>query len=200
MMNCPVTATALPPLALALRAATRAAHQRLDHHPRLQPLTARDLPAERYAAALAALHGLLKGTQDALAPRLRATTAYDPAAAFRCELIAADLAQLGGSVGQPAHIRAAADDASAAGMLDGVEGSALGARSIARPLAVRHPALPRRYFDAHAEHGAQRWPAFWHWAAQETADPQGSARACAAALALFDSYVDYLDGVDAQQK
>lgn len=180
------------PLALRLREATRAAHRSLDHHPLLVPLVSHALTLERYAQALAALHGAHSAIEAALAD-------FAPAALLppRTPALAADLAALGVA---PAPVvlplPAAAGPAEKLGMLYVIEGSNLGGVAIAKLLATSLPPHAPRAFFGGAQ-GLPRWQRFWAFA-QPLVEPAEFDRVAAAAIATFEFYRRHLDSCAAR--
>ncbi len=174
-------------LAAALRAATRAAHRALDHHPLLAPLVRAPLLADDYARALAALHG----PHAVLETRL---SSFAPQEDFPPRLpdLEADLAALEVA---PFSLRAASPPADSVaariGLLYVIEGSNLGAAVIARQLATSLPPEAPRAFFANAG-GTPRWERFWRFAAARCA-PEDYDAACATACAAFAFYRRHLD-------
>ncbi|MCX8086838.1 MAG: biliverdin-producing heme oxygenase [Rhodocyclaceae bacterium] len=171
-------------LAAQCRAATRAAHRALDHHPLLAPLLRPGLTLTEYAQALAALYAPQAALESLLA-------GFAPAKDFppRSSALAADLAALGLA---PEPLRAApplAEDVSARlGCLYVLEGSNLGAAFIAQALAKHLPAAPRRFFAGGAD--PLRWERFWRFARDCRPQPE---RMIAAAIATFAFYRSHLD-------
>lgn len=174
-------------LAARLRAATRAAHRALDHHPLLAPLVRAGLTPEAYGRALAALHAPQAALERLLA-------GFAPPADFppRLPALEADLAALGLApfplAVPPPDLRDAAEKVGAMYVL---EGATLGAAVIARELSATLPAdTPRSFFSGAG--GAARWPAFWRFARRHCPPPAWEA-ACAGASAAFACYRGHLD-------
>ncbi|MFN3884508.1 MAG: biliverdin-producing heme oxygenase [Rhodocyclaceae bacterium] len=171
-------------LAAALRAATKADHHALDHHPLLAPLVRPGLTLADYGRALAALHGPQAALEALLA-------GFAPAKDFppRLPVLEADLAALGLP---PQPLRAAPpaadDDSSRIGLMYVLEGSNLGGAVIARQLARYLPRTPCAFFSGGG--GEERWRRFWEFAFNCEI---GLAAACAAARAAFAFYRAHLD-------
>lgn len=178
--------TMVPPLAEALRGATRAAHEALERQPLLAPLLQPTVTLAEYARALAALYA----PQAALEARV---ARWAPAEDFppRLSDLAADLAALGVAplplAGVPPCARTAAEGV---GILYVLEGSNLGSAVLARHLAAHLPAgTPLAFFGGADE---KRWQRFWSFAAKHC-PPADYPQSAAAARAAFACYRDHLD-------
>lgn len=181
-MTAPTPTPAATPLCLHLRAATRQAHRRLDHHPLTAGLVRGPLTHRGYGAILGALHALH-------APLEAAFAAFHPDAPPppRAADLAADLQslRLGHLAGRlPWAGKAPASAAEYVGMRYIIEGSARGGRVIAAGLPRRLPAECRaatRFFDAQCDDAP--WAAFWSVA--DRLGPVDAEEAAAAARRLF---------------
>ncbi len=183
----PLAPPLAPPLAAHLREATRGAHRSLDHHPLLAPLVSQALTVDRYARALAALHGAHGAIEAALAD-------FAPAELLppRLPALTADLAALG-VVPPPVALPLpqAPGPAEKLGMLYVVEGSNLGGVAIAKLLAASLPPdAPRNFFGG--AQGAARWQRFWAFALP-LVEPGEFGRVAVAAIATFEFYRRHLD-------
>ncbi len=184
----------LPPLALQLREATKAAHRSLDHHPLLAALVSQKLAVSDYARALAALHGAHAAIETALA-------GFSPEEIFPRRLLnlEADLAELSC---RPIDLETppplATTDAARIGLMYVLEGSNLGGAVIARLLDTSlTKSAPRRFFGRTG--GEERWGRFWDFALQRCPGDQFNV-ACEAASATFLFYRRHLDGCTLRQR
>lgn len=198
-----LTFDALPyrDLPVRLRAATRAAHRRLDHHPLLAPLI---LPTPTWAQYRRALLGLLALHQPLQASVIAelAQLGLDYPLQDRVALLRADLAALAGEAwAEPPEAGLALPPT---GHIDGLigrlyvlEGSRLGGRVIAHRL--------RASLGLNAQNGASffthdglpdqpppAWPTFWRWALLLVRDEQAI---IAGALDAFAGCAERLDGL-----
>lgn len=166
-------------LAIRLREATRAAHQRLDHHPVLAPLVKPTLTREAYARALAALHGPLSWLENMPSP-----PAYAPPASLshRSPWLQQDLAAMGYAPWpfQAPPVEGTPESRVAVHYL--LEGSSMGAAVIHRCLVRTEIPWPMAYFSV--ENPAERWQTLWQWVAQLPA--LNMDETCRAANELFD--------------
>lgn len=174
------------PTRQALRDATQAVHDRLDHAPVLHPLTSPTLTVDQYRAALIALHGFHAPVEARIGE------------GGRLPLLRADLATLGVDaallpvMGDLPDLSASPARLAARYVLDG---SAHGGRAIlpnvARTLGLdaSHGArfLASTGIDAKAE-----WSTLLARLESEIATPETRALACAAAVALFESLERWL--------
>ena len=170
-----------------LRAATRAAHRALDHHPLLAPLTRSPLKAGDYINALAALHGPQQAVECLL-------HGFAPQADFPPRLadLHSDLAALGaGSFQLMAELPKFDSDAQRIGAMYVIEGSNLGGIVIARLLDESLPAeIPRSFFANSG--GKRRWEKFWQFAGAHCSDANFTVVADAA-CETFNLYKVHLD-------
>lgn len=168
-MHAPASASAArqASLPVLLRAATAAAHARIEANPVLSRLLADDLSRDEYAAILARLHGHHAPAEAAIAAW--AATAALPAGLHldrrldRTGRLAADLAALGVSphVLPRAVVPRPGNDAEAWGLLYVLEGSVLGGQVIARQLQRRLAIGPASGAGFFAPPGAgARWRSF----------------------------------------
>ncbi len=174
----------------AARAATRAAHARLDRRLRL---VGPGLTRARYAAYLRELAPMIEAADGLLAEPLRddgagvAGLLPDAPARRKADAVHADLAELE-VVGTyaPALLPAADDAASRFGVLYVFEGATLGGAVLARRLEVALGPVPSRYLRCYGEQARPMWAAFCD--AMERAAPGVAARErlARAALASFE--------------
>lgn len=142
-----------------LRAATRAAHRALDHHPLLVPLTRSPLSAGDYINALAVLHGPQQAIESSLLG-FASPVDFPP----RLSDLQSDLDALGASPFQlMTELPKFESDTRRIGAMYVIEGSNLGGIVIARLLDQSLPAeMPRRFFANSG--GKRRWEKFWQFA------------------------------------
>ena len=178
-------------LAAQLRAATRAAHHRIDHHELLAPLVRSDLQRAHYIKLLHTFAWIYRTLDPAFATALRR---WCPATGFqssdRIGWLAEDLALLAPDAASPEPYQAPAIDSPAelVGRLYVIEGSTLGGQVIARQLELSlgvGPASGGRFFHGHGPATPERWQAFMAFAGH--ACPHADIQvACAAANSMFE--------------
>jgi heme oxygenase (biliverdin-IX-beta and delta-forming) len=176
----------------ALRAATRAHHDRID---RLM-----DLPCLRdrahYARVLQVFDAFLSAWEPAVAAALPASRHPWLQARSRRPFLACDLRALGiRSLDEAAPFPALPSAAAAWGSLYVLEGSALGGQVITRNLAQAglHPSNGAAYFHGWGAATAGLWREFRDLLAAELAHPQALDEACDAARNTFDTLTQLLE-------
>ncbi|WP_161539560.1 biliverdin-producing heme oxygenase [Paramagnetospirillum kuznetsovii] len=185
-----------------LRAATRPAHARIDHHPLMARLVRGRLNAENYGTALSALYALHAPIEKSFGTYL---SAPDFAPPRRSVDLALDLAELGldASAVAPLWVGCQPDSHAAyVGMRYVIEGSALGGAVIARQLDQRLPVAlmaATRFYCRSTE--AEEWPRFWGLVTR--LEPIDADLACRRAVGLFSEIEALWDahlGGDISQK
>ena len=186
---------AAPLLSTALRAATGAAHQRMeDALDLLSPPLSRD----RYLRTLEGFYGF----HSAWEPAMAANPALAPMmqGAGRIALLRTDLKALGRSDAQiealpscPTAAELAASPLGGLGSLYVIEGSALGGQVIARALAQTSwaPSGGLRYFNPGGAETGARWRAF-KAVLDRVADPEDWPGVIIGATATFDTLRGWL--------
>lgn len=173
-----------------LRAATQPFHARLDSHPILRALLHTDLTLDRYALALAALHGPQAALEQEISRYLPSTWAalFTPRLpALERDLAALQIAALPLASPPPR----AKHDASMLGLLYVVEGARLGSAVIIKKLQQTLPATAsREYFGG--DFNPRRWRAFGDYA-NLFGKTQDAKAAILAAQAAFECYRLHLD-------
>ncbi len=185
-------------LAARLRAATQAAHQRLDHHPALAPLIRPDLRRDHYGRVLGAFAWVYRTLDPAFEDALRRLcpdTTYR--SSDRSRWLVEDLSHFEhGDRALPPWPAPKIDTVAAlVGRLYAIEGSTLGGQVIARQLQASlgvGPSSGARIFHGHGEATAARWQEFQDFAAWACA-ADDAAKACAAADAMFGELEQLLD-------
>lgn len=190
-----------PSLADELRAATAAAHARIEANPRLARLLAEDLSSEEYAAILARLLGHHAPAEAAIAAWAAREAGALPATLDlprrldRTARLSADLAALGFSAARIAALPRAAiapftRAEEAWGMLYLLEGSALGGQVIARHRARRLGLSAATGAGALATPGAgRRWQGFRAHLAAAPLDAAALAEAANEDFARLDAWM-----------
>jgi heme oxygenase len=184
----------------ALRAASRAAHHRIDHHPLLSPLARADLTLSHYQFVLQAqtwIHGSLQGVLEQALSRLCSATTFR--VSDRLGWLKADCAffKLPSLPLSPLRAPVIATPAALVGQLYVVEGSTLGGQVIARQLEVSLGLTAEtgaRMFAGHGANTAERWQSFWDFAAASCPAADVPV-ACAAAVELFAYFGEGFDRV-----
>lgn len=188
-----------PSLHQRLRAATIAAHHRIDHHPLLAPLATAQLTERHYLRILHTLfwfHDPLQATLETACARYQSEARFEPS--DRRTWLLQDFNFFGVEPIVENHPLsdwsgvALNSNAELAGALYVVEGSTLGGQVIARQLrenlgyAVVKGA---RLFNGHGPNTMVRWSAFWRYASliPEEQWPQAEAKAAEVFGALFDA-------------
>lgn len=143
-----------------LHDATRAAHDRVERAARLDASPTR----ERYVHFLSGNHRVLQVLEPALRDaRALAALGFDLASPRRLEALESDLAYLGVKRPRPLRMIQPDHDAAYLGCAYVLEGSALGARVLARRWAQPLGFAPGRgasYLEAGGEQTGARWSAF----------------------------------------
>ncbi|GAC1488584.1 MAG: biliverdin-producing heme oxygenase [Acetobacteraceae bacterium] len=187
---------------LALRDATRTAHERLHDLPVFAALAAGTLGREAYIALLGRLYGFHAPTETVLAATLDlAPFGIEPHAWQRTRLLRDDLAAFGwddAAICQLPQVEAAPADSPAAalGCLYVVEGSTLGGRQIVRRLdpLLAGPA-GRRFLGAGAEPGHVNWAALGGVLDTLGADPADLATMIDSAMRTFTLFELWFSGI-----
>lgn len=167
-------------LASQLKESTRAAHQRLDHHPLLASLVRPGLCEADYLRALAALHAPIAWMET-----LTTTLPWAPPALLsrRSPALQCDL-QAMGYLPWPCRVEPPGTASIEAGIAACylLEGSCMGAAAIHRHLQRAAVVWPMEYFAV--PNVTERWQGLWQWIAQLPAlDVEAT---CRAANAMFD--------------
>lgn len=184
----------------ALRNATKALHDELDHHALLAPLLRKSLTRQQYGEALMALHGIFAVLEEAVwDPATRA--GFDYRDRRKTPAMEADLRELGHEF-SPSRISILPPRSIGAltGMLYTLEGSTLGAQAIARqlPRSDAWP-LPMRYFSGYGDQTLARWQAFWAFV-ERVCPAEAVDQACVTAVMTFEAIKCQLDEVQRQSK
>lgn len=183
-----------------LRASTRSAHHRIDHHPMLAPLLRPKLSLAHYGLVLGTFFDLYCTLQPGIAAAVK-RFGCDYELADRLAWLKSDLtylAKLGFEVpascnaSSPAPITSPAD---LIGTLYVVEGSALGGQVIARHLQTSLAIDARggaKFFNGRGKETVKYWNRFQQFAAElcPSADHEAAANAAAA---VFDRFSRELD-------
>ncbi|NJC40561.1 heme oxygenase [Brevundimonas alba] len=150
---------ATPEIIARLRAATGAAHARLEAALDLVERVADAGERRRLVAGFLALH---EGAEARLAPWLAPHAGLEPGTRLRASLIRADLALLGGAVETDApQAPEVGSLGRALGWLYVLEGSTLGGRTIHRALETRGlDARGLGFLNPYGEAAGARWRAF----------------------------------------
>lgn len=189
----------------ALRAATRADHEALHHHPLLAPLAAGTLDAATYAVVLdrfLAFHRAIEGR--ILAPAAAELRSLGVARTSRLPLLEADLADLAAagvplppdSTQPPPPLPQAPDLPEILGVLYVVEGSRLGGVGLAAALA-RAPdprlAAASRFLGSTDRSIGPLWHGLGRLIDAQGRSPHTRQRMIRAALAAFAAFTAWLD-------
>jgi len=172
-----------------LRAATHAAHARLNRLPRLAALARGELGLEEYGRLLADYHRLYAG----LDPCLSGCDGYVP----RLPWLAADLDHLKHPLAPPLTFACPADAAARIGLRYVIEGSSLGGAVIAarvRETLDLDATRGARFFHGHGDETGPRWRAFLTLAEHACAQADQRERATRAAVELFEHFETVLAG------
>lgn len=183
-----------PPVLLALRERTSAAHRSLE---RALALAAPEAGRETYARHVAALWGWMQPTEAALwcgawPSRLRVS-----ARRRKADWLAADIAvaRADGVLGSDPALGAACVASSPAarfGLAYVIEGSMLGGSVLLRRLEQRLAPWPARYLRGYGSAGGEYWRQFVSALAEQVVGAEEIAQAADAAERAFDSLAGWL--------
>jgi heme oxygenase len=189
--------TASHALAGQLRASTRAAHHRIDHHPLLAPLVRADLDRTHYIHLLQAfawIYQTLDPAFDEALQRLYPDAGYR--SSERSAWLAEDLKVFSVANDKPSwQPPPIASSAELVGRLYAIEGSTLGGQVIARQLELSIGVGPQsggRLFHGHGSATPARWQAFMEFAGR-ACPATDTAAACAAANRMFEELAQQLE-------
>jgi heme oxygenase (biliverdin-IX-beta and delta-forming) len=189
------------PLRERLRAATKAAHHRIDHHPLLAPLVSPQLSLEHYQRILQTLfwfHDPLQATLEVACAHFQGSESFPPSDRRTWLLQDLNFFKVEPIVeGHPLtdwRGPALSANAELVGALYVVEGSTLGGQVIARQLQENfgyRAVSGARLFNGHGVNTMLRWNNFWRYA---DLCPEHEWRlAEAKAVEVFDALFDALE-------
>ncbi len=189
------------PLRERLRAATKTAHHRIDHHPLLAPLLSPQLSQEHYLRILHTLfwfHDPLQATLEVASVRYQSSESFLPSDRRTWLLQDLDFFNVEPIVEDHplTHWRSPALSANAEliGALYVVEGSTHGGQVIARQLQENFgygAVSGARLFNGHGVNTMTRWNNFWRYA--DLCPEQEWPLAEAKAVEIFDALFDTLE-------